>query len=67
MTEERLLTVEQVAERIQVPEATVRRWLREGRLRGARFGGTKTGWRIRESELQRFIEAAERDEGGPNA
>jgi hypothetical protein len=33
----------------------VRRWLRLGKLRGFRPGGTKLGYRVPEDELQRFI------------
>jgi excisionase family DNA binding protein len=55
MTEDRLLTVSQVAERMQANPETVRRWLRSGRLRGVLPGGDRLGWRIRESELQRFL------------
>jgi excisionase family DNA binding protein len=47
-------TVEQVAKRLQVAEVTVRRWLREGLLRGSRLPG-KAGWRIPASELERFL------------
>jgi excisionase family DNA binding protein len=53
---ERWLTVAQIAERLQVHQETVRRWLREGRLAGKNFGG-KGGYRVRESELQAFMEA----------
>ena len=52
---ERLLTVREVAERLRSSPETVRRWLRRGRLRGFRPGGTKLGYRVPESELQRFI------------
>ena len=52
---ERLLTVEDVAERLQVNEQTVRRWLREGELTGVPFGG-RTGWRISEADLQAFLD-----------
>jgi excisionase family DNA binding protein len=55
MTEERLLTVREVADRLRASTETVRRWLRRGRLRGFRPGGTKLGYRVPESELQRFI------------
>ena len=57
MEGERMLTVRQVAERLQVHVITVQRWLRSGRLRGIRLGGTKAGWRIPASELQRFLSA----------
>ncbi|MDQ3810976.1 MAG: helix-turn-helix domain-containing protein [Chloroflexota bacterium] len=55
MTEQRLLTVREVAERIRSSPETVRRWLRQGKLRGFRPGGTKLGYRVPESELQRFL------------
>lgn len=55
MTEERYLTVHEVAIRMRVTEYTVRNWLRSGRLVGYRPGGTKAGWRIKESDLERFI------------
>jgi len=42
------LTVEETARRLKVDEETVRRWLREGTLRGLEFGRV---WRIPESEL----------------
>ena len=52
---ERMLTVDQVAERLQVNEYTVRRWLREGQLEGVPFGG-RTGWRVKEKDLQAFLD-----------
>jgi excisionase family DNA binding protein len=54
MTEDRLLTVPEVAEQMRASEETVRRWLRSGRLHGFQPGGTRLGWRIAESEVQRF-------------
>lgn len=53
--DDKWLTVAQVAERLQVHEETVRRWLRQGRLEGHNFSG-RTGYRIRASALERFIE-----------
>lgn len=55
---DKLLTVPEVAERVRVSEATVRDWLRHGRLPGIRPGGTKAGWRIAESDLDRFLQEA---------
>jgi excisionase family DNA binding protein len=49
-------TVEEIAKQLKVHEQTVRRWLRDGALRGRSFGG-KTGWRIRESDLRAFLDA----------
>jgi excisionase family DNA binding protein len=59
MTGEEVLTVPEVAQRLRVSEYSVRSLLRNGRLRGYRPGGTKTGWRVRASEVQRFIADAE--------
>jgi excisionase family DNA binding protein len=56
MDDERVLTVPEVAAKLRVREDAVRRWLREGRLKGFRPGGTKTGWRIRASEVERMME-----------
>ena len=48
------LTVNQIAERLQVHPETVRRWLREGRLVGRNFGG-KSGYRVSEANLDAFM------------
>ncbi len=53
-----LLTVPEVAERIRVSPELVRRWLRQGRLRGVRLGGTRLGWRILDADLERFLVSA---------
>ncbi|MGH2460971.1 MAG: excisionase family DNA-binding protein [Chloroflexota bacterium] len=52
------MTVSEVAQRIRVSPELVRRWLREGRLRGVRLGGTRLGWRIPDDEVERFLLAA---------
>lgn len=54
-TEERWLTVEQVAELLQVNPETVRRWIRSGELPVLDLGGPKTGYRIKRSEVDAFI------------
>jgi excisionase family DNA binding protein len=51
----RLLTVAEIAERLRTHPETVRRWMREGKLRGVRLGGPKLGWRVAEAELERFL------------
>ncbi len=64
MTDERLFTVTEVAEKLRTSEETVRTWLREGRLGGLRIGGKRTGWRISESDLAAFLQRArERPDG----
>jgi len=50
-----MLTVQQIAERLQVHEESVRRWLRDGTLVGINFGG-KSGYRVRPDELEAFLE-----------
>lgn len=55
--EDKLLTVPEVAERTRVNQDTVRRWLRTGRLKGKMLGGQRSGYRVLESDLRRFIES----------
>jgi excisionase family DNA binding protein len=47
----------EVAYYLQVSDATVRRWLREGQLRGVYLGATKSGWRIPRPALEEFLAA----------
>jgi excisionase family DNA binding protein len=62
----RLMTVDEVAERLRVGAETVRRWLRLGKLKGARLPN-KAGWRIHEDDLDRFVDAyMNRDKKSPN-
>jgi excisionase family DNA binding protein len=56
MAVSRFLSVRQVAEQLDVTERTVHTWLRSGRLRGFRVGGTKAGWKIETEDFERFIE-----------
>jgi excisionase family DNA binding protein len=53
---ERLYTVEQTAEKLQVQPRTIRDWLKTGKLNGLLTGRF---WRIRESDLQTFLRKAE--------
>jgi excisionase family DNA binding protein len=50
---DRMLTPEEVAERLAVTPNTVRGWLREGTLRGVKLG--KRVWRINENDLHMYI------------
>ena len=52
---QRLLTVEEVAQRLAISEETIRRWLRNGTLRGVRLGATRAGWRVSEADLAAFL------------
>ncbi len=56
MDDERLLTVKEVAERLSANPQTIRKWLREGKLRGTMPGGEKLGYRIPASELARLLD-----------
>jgi excisionase family DNA binding protein len=58
-----LLTVAQVAERLQVNPETVRRWLRTGRLRGVSLGH-RGGYRVSGAEYRRFLAEAPRAGAG---
>lgn len=60
------VTVEDAAKRLGRNPELVRRWLREGRLRGEAFGHV---WAIDERELARFAKSApdRRGLGGPGA
>ncbi len=62
---QRLLTVREVAERLRSSPETVRRWLRQGKLRGFRPGGTRLGYRVAESDLQRFLAQPNQDKSAP--
>jgi excisionase family DNA binding protein len=55
VTDEKYLTVSQVAELLQVNPETVRRWLRSGELAGISLGN-KAGYRVAASDLRAFIE-----------
>lgn len=49
---EKLLTIEQVAEILQVEKATAWKWCREGKIPAAKFGRI---YRIREQDLASWI------------
>lgn len=50
---DKLLTPEEVAERLVMSPKTIRDWLRKGKLKGVKTGKL---WRIRERDLEAFIE-----------
>ena len=51
----KLLTVPEVAEYLEVTEETVRRWLRSGRLEGVLLS-RKAGWRVRPEAIDKMLE-----------
>lgn len=57
MTEsERLLTVDQVAAQLQLHPATIRRWIKAGKLRAVSLGSDRAGWRIRASDVEVLLQ-----------
>lgn len=56
MPHDRYQTVRELAERLEVAEATVRQWIRSGELRAIDIG---KGWRISDSDLERFLKDRE--------
>ena len=54
--EVKLLTVQDVAELLQVSPDIVYSWLRTGILKGYRLGPTLRVWRISHDQLQSFVD-----------
>jgi excisionase family DNA binding protein len=56
MPHDRYQTVQELAERLEVAEATVRQWIKSGQLRAIDIG---KGWRISDTDLKQFLSARE--------
>jgi excisionase family DNA binding protein len=56
MPHDRYQTVKELAERLEISEATVRQWIKSGDLRAIDIG---KGWRIADTDLERFLKARE--------
>lgn len=56
MPQDRYQTVQELAERLEVAEATVRQWIKSGQLRAIDIG---KGWRIADADLSRFLTSRE--------
>ncbi len=56
MPQDRYQTVQEVADRLEVAEATVRQWIKAGTLRAIEIG---KGWRIADTDLALFMIAHE--------
>ncbi|GAB1481037.1 hypothetical protein MASR2M74_36200 [Paracoccaceae bacterium] len=52
MPQDRYQTVQEVADRLEVAEATVRQWIKSGALRAIDIG---KGWRISDTDLAQFL------------
>ena len=53
---DRYQTVQELSDRLEVAEATVRQWIKNGELRAIDIG---KGWRIAAVDLERFLKARE--------
>jgi excisionase family DNA binding protein len=56
MPHDRYQTVQELADRLEVAEATVRQWIKSGELRAIDIG---KGWRIADADLECFLKARE--------
>jgi excisionase family DNA binding protein len=56
MPQDRYQTVQEVAARLEVAEATVRQWIKSGAPRAIDIG---KGWRISDTDLEHFLKARE--------
>jgi excisionase family DNA binding protein len=56
MPQDRYQTVQEVADRLEVAEATVRQWIKAGALRAIDIG---KGWRISDTDLAQFLTTRE--------
>lgn len=56
MPHDRYQTVRELADRLEVAEATVRQWIKSGELRAIDIG---KGWRVADADLERFLKARE--------
>ncbi len=60
--DEKLYTIEEVADYLKVTRQTVSRWINEGELKSIRLAPGKRGHvRISESDLKAFLEARRAD------
>ena len=55
-TQDEWLTVREITQELKVHEESVRRWIRSGDLPAILLGSNKGGYRIRRTDLDRFIE-----------
>lgn len=60
------LTVDQVAERMQLSAWTVRKWLRDGKLEGS-YLSDRAGWRVPETAIVAFLEARSNKAGASSS
>lgn len=59
MEKEKLLTLDEAAERLRVDPETVRNYINSGKLKGVKLAGWTT--RVGEQDLEKFIEESKTD------
>jgi excisionase family DNA binding protein len=57
-SQERYLSPDDVAKKLNISPLTVRRWLKAGKMKGVRVGRL---WRVRESDLEAFLKRGEEE------
>lgn len=53
-----MLDIEEVADKLKISDGTIRRLVREGKLRAYRIGGKRGRLRFKEEDLNSYIESA---------
>src|SRR3954453_6472966 len=66
MSKVQVLTVEQVAERVQLSTSTVMRAIRNGELEASQLTRSRGGWRVRETAIAAWLDARS-NRGRPGA
>ena len=59
---EKLLTVRQAAELLQLSPLTIRSWIRRGKLRAVYLGSDAAGYRVPAAEIERIIHGQAEEE-----
>ncbi len=55
---EKHYSVAELSKLLGLKPATIRTWIREGKIKAVKFGGDKGDWRIPESEAVRLVNDA---------
>jgi excisionase family DNA binding protein len=56
----KILTLKEICAELKVTRKTVIRWIETGELKAFKLGSGRRLWRIRERELQRFINESQK-------
>lgn len=60
-SQEKMLTVKQIAETMSVDEKTVRNWISRGELKAINIGGIRPEYRIYPNDFEEFIKSRRTD------